>query len=64
MALDIPKAFDADPFDCRWDPVDPHSCFDDTSCGCYISPCAYFGHTDPDCEVDTSDVCCTEVKIC
>ena len=64
MALEIPREFDIDPFDCRWDPVDPHSCFDDRSCGCYVSPCDYFGSAAPDCEVDTSELCCTEVKTC
>ena len=64
MALDIPREFNIDPFGCRWDPVDPHRCFDDTSCGCYISPCAYFGIDDPDCDLDTSDQCCVLVHTC
>lgn len=64
MALDIPANLDIDPFGCHWDPVDPHSCFDDTSCGCYVSPCDYFGIEAPDCGLDTSDLCCTEVKTC
>jgi hypothetical protein len=55
---------DINPFGCPWDPVDPHSCFDDTSCGCYVSPCDYFGVEAPDCELYTSELCCTEVKTC
>jgi hypothetical protein len=64
MALEIPQDLNINPFDCRWDPIDPHSCFDDTSCGCYVSPCDYFGIETPDCELDTSDLCCIEVKTC
>jgi hypothetical protein len=39
-----------------------HGCFDDASCGCYLSPCDYFKVPDADCELDTSDICCTLVK--
>jgi len=64
MALDIPRNLNINPLGCRWDPIDPHSCFDDTSCGCYVSPCEYFDLDSPDCELDTSELCCTEVKTC
>jgi len=64
MALEIPQELNTNPFGCRWDPVDPHSCFDDASCGCYFSPCEYFGIDTPDCELDTSELCCTLVKTC
>ncbi len=48
---------DIHPMGCTWDPVDPHLCFDETSCGCYISPCEYFDMDEKDCKVDTSDSC-------
>lgn len=64
MALEIPRNLNINPFACRWDPVDPHSCFDDTSCGCYISPCDFFGINAPDCEMDSSNVCCIEINTC
>ena len=49
---------------CRWDPIDPHSCFDETSCGCYVSPCDYFNIQDVDCGWDTSELCCIQVNTC
>ena len=64
MALDIPRGLDINPFDCRWDEDDPHNCFDDTSCGCYLSPCDFFDIKDPNCGIDTSELCCSEVQNC
>ncbi len=64
MALHIPPNLDINPYGCRWDPIDPHSCFDDSSCGCYISPCEEFSSKEQDCDWDTSDVCCTLVETC
>ena len=64
MALSIPPDLDINPYGCRWDPVNPHGCFDDTSCGCYMSPCDYFKVQDANCELDTSDLCCTLVETC
>lgn len=64
MAIQIPEHLDIHPFGCRWDPVDPHACFDNTSCGCYVDPCDYFGVEAEDCAVDTSELCCTRVGSC
>lgn len=64
MAIQIPEHLDINPFGCRWDPIDPHLCFDDNSCGCYMSPCDYFNVEDEDCDWDTSDLCCTEISMC
>lgn len=64
MAIQIPEYLKINPFDCRWDPDDPHACFDEISCGCYMSPCDYFDIKDDDCVADNGDWCCTLVETC
>ena len=64
MALDIPEQLEINPFDCRWDPIDPHGCFDERSCGCYMDPCDYFDIPAAECELDTCDPCSACADTC
>jgi len=64
MAIQIPEHLDIEPVGCHWDPDDPFACFDDTSCGCYMNPCDYFGIEAKDCAMDTCEPCCTLVYTC
>ncbi|KJS29300.1 MAG: hypothetical protein VR64_20930 [Desulfatitalea sp. BRH_c12] len=50
---------------CRWDPDDPHLCFDERSCGCYMDPCDYFKVPSAECAAETSEeICCSVIDTC
>ena len=59
------KTTTQDMINCRWDPDNPESCFDEDACGCYIDPCDFFEVGAGDCmPFDEEEWCCTVVGTC